>query len=288
MSKIFKPRRGKVSTMLGTKASTVLAAGEMFFEVPDTGVGTGRGRIMVGDGSSTYVNLAGANNNTKGANSQAAKYFFPFTEDETIIHPGTSNKTVKVSSSISSDTVATYLNNAKSGNTLKTIIHNLREAIYTNACDIAMLNNDKLNKVTADGYYQPIGSYAAANHNHNSSYASKSLENNIGAIYQDANSNDRWIPKQSNTTILSVSVPAGIYIATGYGRADMFTGSARTFVAINEQAAMLCHHSSYHQGWCITNFVPLGAYGNISLNFYAEDANTLQAGGARLKAMRIK
>jgi hypothetical protein len=96
VSKIFKPRRGKVSTMLGTKASTVLAAGEMFFEVPDTGVGTGRGRIMVGDGSSTYVNLAGSNNNT-GANSQAAKYFMPFTQDETIIHPGTSNKTVSAS-----------------------------------------------------------------------------------------------------------------------------------------------------------------------------------------------
>jgi hypothetical protein len=114
----------------------------MFFEVPDTGVGTGRGRIMVGDGSTTYVNLAGANNNTKGANSQAAKYFFPFTEDETIIHPGTSDKTVSASSSIGSSAVATYLNNAKSGNTLKTIIHNLREAIYRNACDIAMLNND--------------------------------------------------------------------------------------------------------------------------------------------------
>ena len=125
VSKIFKPRRGKVSTMLGTKASTVLAAGEMFFEVPDTGVGSGRGRIMMGDGSTTYVNLAGSNNNT-GANSQAAKYFMPFKQDEVIIQPGTDTKSVSASSSIGSSQVATYLNNAKSGNPLKTIIHNLR------------------------------------------------------------------------------------------------------------------------------------------------------------------
>jgi hypothetical protein len=164
VSKIFKPRRGKVSTMLGTKASTVLAAGEMFFEVPDTGVGTGRGRIMLGDGSTTYVNLAGANNNTKGANSQAGKYFFPFTEDETIIHPGTSDKTVSASSSISSSTVATYLNNAKSGNTLKSIIHNLRQAIYTNACDIAMLNNDlaiKQNKFSVESWTLSVANNSA-------------------------------------------------------------------------------------------------------------------------------
>ena len=107
-------------------------------------------------------------------------------------------------------------------------------------------------------------------------------------MYQDANSNDRWIPKQSNTAILSVSVPAGIYIATAYGRADMFTAGTRVFVSINEAASMLCHHTGYHQGWCITNFISLGATGNIFLNFYSEDVNTLQAGGARLKAMRIK
>ena len=38
MAKIFKPRRGKKSTMAGTKKTTVLSAGEMFIEVPDTGV----------------------------------------------------------------------------------------------------------------------------------------------------------------------------------------------------------------------------------------------------------
>ena len=42
MSKIFKPRRGKASTMAGTKASTVLAAGEMFIELPDAGAGMRR------------------------------------------------------------------------------------------------------------------------------------------------------------------------------------------------------------------------------------------------------
>ena len=57
MSKIFKPRRGRKSTMNGTKASTVLSAGEFFVEVPDSGVGTGACHMKMGDGTTPYSEL---------------------------------------------------------------------------------------------------------------------------------------------------------------------------------------------------------------------------------------
>jgi len=57
ISKQFLPRRGKKTTMATTKADLVLAAGELFVEYPDTGVGTGAHRIKIGDGVTTYANL---------------------------------------------------------------------------------------------------------------------------------------------------------------------------------------------------------------------------------------
>ena len=55
MSKIFRPRRGLKSTMVSN--ATVLAKGEMFFEVPSTGVGTGTCKVKMGDGSTAYSSL---------------------------------------------------------------------------------------------------------------------------------------------------------------------------------------------------------------------------------------
>lgn len=51
----LKPRRGKRSTMIAK--DVVLRNGEIFFEVPETGVGTGPGLIKMGDGTTTYENL---------------------------------------------------------------------------------------------------------------------------------------------------------------------------------------------------------------------------------------
>ena len=57
ISKQFCPRRGKKGTMLSTKSDLVLAAGELFLEYPDTGVGTGAHRIKIGDGVTPYGSL---------------------------------------------------------------------------------------------------------------------------------------------------------------------------------------------------------------------------------------
>lgn len=53
--KIFKPRRGKRATAISK--SIVLQNGEVFFEVPSDGVGKGRGKILMGDGTTGYENL---------------------------------------------------------------------------------------------------------------------------------------------------------------------------------------------------------------------------------------
>ena len=105
MSKILKLRRGTVSTMSGAKKNTVLAAGEIFAECPSTGIGTGAGKLKMGDGVTTYENLPyfleAANLNTSAVNV-------------------TSN---------SQTTVANALNDVSTGNTLPTMIGALKRAV---------------------------------------------------------------------------------------------------------------------------------------------------------------
>jgi hypothetical protein len=210
MSKIFKPRRGTTSTFTtGNKSSTILDEGEIFFEVPDSGQGTGRCRIKMGDGSSTYATLP---------------YAIPFTEDELITHNGTDTKSVSASSSIGSSTVSTYLNNAKSGNTLKTIIHNLREAIYRNACDISYLNNNK----------------ASTSHTH-SGYASSSHTHSEYVPYSEA----YYLAKRSSNIALSGTIGANTYttvskavsIPSGYSLMGIMEVSHAS-----QWLAMLCYY----------------------------------------------
>src|SRR5574344_1413423 len=56
-SKIFRPHRGSHTTMTTTKASVVLASGEVFFEYPDAGVGKGACKVKMGDGTTAYSAL---------------------------------------------------------------------------------------------------------------------------------------------------------------------------------------------------------------------------------------
>jgi hypothetical protein len=55
MASFLRPRRGKNST--ATSDGIILKRGEVFFEVPDTGVGTGNGKIKMGDGTTSYASL---------------------------------------------------------------------------------------------------------------------------------------------------------------------------------------------------------------------------------------
>jgi hypothetical protein len=122
MSKIFKPRRGKASTMNGTKSSTVLAAGEMFIELPDTGVGTGICKMKMGDGVTAYGSLPYA--------------------------MGGDIATTEITGNINDDTSSTAtaaLANVTTGKTLGSIIGSLRRACSLNAQAIATLNDEVYN-----------------------------------------------------------------------------------------------------------------------------------------------
>lgn len=128
MSKIFKPRRGRASTMAGTKASTVLAAGEFFVELPDTGVGTGPCKIKMGDGSTTYPNL-------------------PYALGDEV-----SDVTITADSSASASAA---LANVVSGKSLGQLIGSLKQACSKNADAIATLNDDlkySYKEGTLDGF----------------------------------------------------------------------------------------------------------------------------------------
>lgn len=55
MGNVLKLHRGKYTSAVSKHI--VLESGEIFLEVPETGEGTGEGKIYMGDGSSTYENL---------------------------------------------------------------------------------------------------------------------------------------------------------------------------------------------------------------------------------------
>ena len=55
MANYLKPRRGRRST--AESQNIILKRGEVFFECPESGMGTGTGRIKIGDGTTAYVSL---------------------------------------------------------------------------------------------------------------------------------------------------------------------------------------------------------------------------------------
>ena len=127
VSKIFKPRRGLKSTMASNaKKGTVLSSGEFFVEAPDTGVGTGQHKIKIGDGTTAYSDL-------------------PYALGDT------SNDKIEFSSNTAT-TVANALNSVASGQSLKTIIGGLKQAISLCNTSITQLNDDtaKINIYVGD------------------------------------------------------------------------------------------------------------------------------------------
>ena len=105
MSKILKPRRGSASTMSGPKANTVLAAGEIFFETPNTGIGSGAGKLKMGNGVDSYNNLP---------------YFLEPTNLAT--------ETIEVVANTKTTSTAA-LNDVSSGNTIGSLVGSLKQAI---------------------------------------------------------------------------------------------------------------------------------------------------------------
>ena len=163
MASYLRPRRGKKATAIAQlTASAPLKRGEVFFEVPDAGIGTGAGKIKMGDGSTAYESLP---------------YFLePFDPDSATI--GFTDASAAESDPYTTN--ATHANAIVPSANLKTIFTNLKQLLLNYNSQLTTLKNDLGGKQPVGSYaaanhnhngvYQPVGSYAAANHNHNGVY----------------------------------------------------------------------------------------------------------------------
>jgi hypothetical protein len=127
----------------------LLKKGEFFLEYPDSKIGKGPGRIIVGDGETQYQNL--------DYNTTATNVFRPFITDPEIFTPRFENTTPQASS-FTYDWNATTAAIDSIGNgsttsqvTLPTIIGAVKKTLCLNTNAIAKLNNDLGNYVSKSG-----------------------------------------------------------------------------------------------------------------------------------------
>jgi len=145
MAKYLRPRRGSQANAQGQKI--LLKKGEMFMEFPVSDIGKGPGRIVMGDGATSYNALNYA--------TTATNVFRPFITDPEIYIPRFTNTTPASSGwTVNSGTAAI----AKMGDgsssstvTLPTIVGAVKEALCKHADSITKLNNDLNNLNT---YYK--------------------------------------------------------------------------------------------------------------------------------------
>jgi hypothetical protein len=120
MASYLRPRRGKKST--ANSKNIVLKKGEVFFEAPDTGVGTGVGRIKVGDGSTAYSSL-------------------PAFMDLSAITYDVANSTIAFTATSETNNT-TLLNKIVTGAKLNVIIAAVKNLLSNLSSSVTTLNND--------------------------------------------------------------------------------------------------------------------------------------------------
>lgn len=84
---IFRPRRGKRSTAISK--DIILHRGEVFFEVPETGVGTGAGKLVMGDGTTEYKDLpyfSESGGGQGGGSVNSVNYIYPDSEGNVFLN----------------------------------------------------------------------------------------------------------------------------------------------------------------------------------------------------------
>ena len=139
MAKYLRPRRGSQANAIAQKI--LLKKGEMFLEFPESEIGKGPGRLVIGDGATQYQNMDYA--------TTATNVFRPFITDPEIFIPRFTD-TEPSSSEWSVDAGTAAI--AKMGNgsststvTLPTIIGAIKETLCKHADSITKLNNDLAN-----------------------------------------------------------------------------------------------------------------------------------------------
>ena len=135
MASYLRPRRGKKTT--AESQNIVLKRGEVFFESPPGGVGTGTGRIKVGDGTTAYTSLP---------------YFL--NPDNFISNISTANVTFTETTETNNTTL---LSRIVTGAALNTIIASIKNLLSNLNSSVTTINNDiatKTDKLTnTDSFY---------------------------------------------------------------------------------------------------------------------------------------
>ena len=136
MAGFLRPRRGRRST--AESQAIILKRGEVFFECPDTGVGTGTGKIKVGDGTTAYADL-------------------PYFMDLSSVTTDVAGSAIAFTESTTTDN-ATLLSAISSGATLKTMISAIKKLLSNLDTSVTQLNNDLDSHTHTE--------YATINHTH--------------------------------------------------------------------------------------------------------------------------
>ena len=118
MSSYLRPRRGKKATAVSQ--NIILKRGEVFFEVPDGGVGTGTGKIKMGDGTTAYDSL-------------------PYFLQQTTVD--VANSTIAFTESTTTDNT-TLLGEIVTGAKLNTLIGSIKKLLSNLDYSVTSLNND--------------------------------------------------------------------------------------------------------------------------------------------------
>jgi len=122
MASYLRPRRGRRGP--AEDQNFVLKRGEVFFEAPDSGVGTGTGRIKIGDGTTHYKTLP---------------YFFDHDEFITVV--GLSDTEISFTETSITDNT-TLLSTIISGTKLKKIIAAIKNLLANLNKSIEDINHE--------------------------------------------------------------------------------------------------------------------------------------------------
>jgi hypothetical protein len=140
MAKYLRPRRGSKDSAFAQKI--LLKKGEMFLEFPNSEIGRGPGRLVVGDGATSYQNM--------NYTSTATNVFRPFITDPELYVPRFENSTYATSGwTVDAGTEAiNAMGDGSSASTvaLPTFLGLVKNALCKHTNSIVKINNDLADK----------------------------------------------------------------------------------------------------------------------------------------------
>ena len=255
MISILRPRRGKKAT--AETQNIVLKRGEVFFESPDTGVGTGTGRIKIGDGTTPYKDL-------------------PYFIDTTNLDIDVDDSVVEFEYTGNNSTVVDILNkDIVSGNKLKDLIGAIKQAISVLKTSLEKTNSTVSATAQAVNQHESdIGTLVTSVGTNTSNISS--LSNTVSYHTSRINTLTERMIAYGNLKFGSVTI-----IPEDLGFTDTIDISAGGFKNISADLMDLILDKAcdrYGDGYMIPvlsiNWIHVISYNNPPLNVYIGDNDT--------------